>query len=475
MPPKTARIVSDNGRILKYRDTTNPMFTYEVETRPSDNTIVRVSIFAGDKVEYRYTNYMSERANSKTNRNTLKWLYHITDESNMMSIIENACLSSWADMTVRSIHVPIPGGSALTRALDSRAGLNGFVHLYIREPDEAMLERLRTSGVMKAPVVLRISPDALNESAVFFIGKQRSELSTILGMDEIPAQATAHIRNIVPYRYIANIPDKYSCTVSSQHPSALIFIIDHSSSMSRSTEINGVRYDYMSEAVATIVNQEIGKLLEQCTGQDGSVSDKFEIAVIGYGSEAYSCWAGTLAGRGFATMNEIAAGKGNNEEFPWVEPREDGEGSHGEKALKKALGLLKEWMDSQASPYYYPPTVIHITDGNVSNNDRKEFLRYAEMIKKLKTVDGNVLLWNLNISPFHQSEFLLPTGAEISAFINTGLELYEASSVLPESFQKEIAAIKGDDDDIPHRAMGINVSLDSMSKLIDLSTKSLRK
>ena len=56
MQPKTARIVSDNGRILKYRDTTNPMFTYEVETRPCDNTIVRVSIFAGDMVEYRYTN-----------------------------------------------------------------------------------------------------------------------------------------------------------------------------------------------------------------------------------------------------------------------------------------------------------------------------------------------------------------------------------------------------------------------------------
>lgn len=57
MQPKHARIIGDDGRILKYKDTTNPMFTYEIETRPSDNTIVRVSIFvAGLGIEYRYSN-----------------------------------------------------------------------------------------------------------------------------------------------------------------------------------------------------------------------------------------------------------------------------------------------------------------------------------------------------------------------------------------------------------------------------------
>lgn len=59
MQPKHGRITADTGNVLKYTDTTNPAFKYEVET-DFHNEIVRVSIFAGnpytgDVIEYRYT------------------------------------------------------------------------------------------------------------------------------------------------------------------------------------------------------------------------------------------------------------------------------------------------------------------------------------------------------------------------------------------------------------------------------------
>ena len=59
MQPKHGRITGDTGSVLKYTDTFNPNYKYEVET-DSKNEVIRVSIFAGnpitgDVIEYRYT------------------------------------------------------------------------------------------------------------------------------------------------------------------------------------------------------------------------------------------------------------------------------------------------------------------------------------------------------------------------------------------------------------------------------------
>lgn len=53
--PTLARIVNDDGRVLTYEAVDLPGRRYEVETRPEDNTIQRVSIFNGP-IEYRYSN-----------------------------------------------------------------------------------------------------------------------------------------------------------------------------------------------------------------------------------------------------------------------------------------------------------------------------------------------------------------------------------------------------------------------------------
>lgn len=56
MQPRHARIAGDSGNVLTYKDTDNPVWTYEVETNPRDNTIVRVSYFDSSRgFEYRYT------------------------------------------------------------------------------------------------------------------------------------------------------------------------------------------------------------------------------------------------------------------------------------------------------------------------------------------------------------------------------------------------------------------------------------
>ena len=141
--------------------------------------------------------------------------------------------------------------------------------------------------------------------------------------------------------------------------------------------------------------------------------------------------------------------------------------------IEDIISGVKGWMDKQESRYYYPPIVIHITDGDVSNEVKRDFLIYAERIKSLNTYDGNVLLWNINITRFKQSELLLPAGDKLDALMHSSLALYEASSILPDQFADKIRNLTGEDDELPHRAMGINVTFDSMSKLLDIGTHAI--
>ena len=60
----------------------------------------------------------------------------------------------------------------------------------------------------------------------------------------------------------------------------------------------------MSEAVALIINRQINELVLRCIKTD-EVRHFYDIAVIGYGEEAYSIWGGELKGRDFVSPQEL--------------------------------------------------------------------------------------------------------------------------------------------------------------------------
>lgn len=60
----------------------------------------------------------------------------------------------------------------------------------------------------------------------------------------------------------------------------------------------------LSEAVERIVNSQINELVERCV-KNNETRHYFDIAVIGYGQEAYSAWNGALEGSDFVTPEEI--------------------------------------------------------------------------------------------------------------------------------------------------------------------------
>ena len=95
----------------------------------------------------------------------------------------------------------------------------------------------------------------------------------------------------------------YTARVDREHPTAFIFLVDQSVSMRRITTFNGEDMT-LSEAVARIVNAQINELVERCV-KNNETRHYFDIAMIGYGTEAYSAWNGNLEGRDFVTPEEI--------------------------------------------------------------------------------------------------------------------------------------------------------------------------
>jgi hypothetical protein len=80
------------------------------------------------------------------------------------------------------------------------------------------------------------------------------------------------------------------------------------------------------------------------------------------------------------------------------------------EALRKAAEVLVQWCDSH--PDSYPPTIIHVTDGQSTDGDPEQI---AESLRLISTNDGQSLLFNLHIDTsgtqgiiFPQSESGLP-------------------------------------------------------------------
>lgn len=116
----------------------------------------------------------------------------------------------------------------------------------------------------------------------------------------------------------------------------------------------------------------------------------FDIAVVGYGDEAYSGWNGALAGRGFVSPEEIRFNEYRKirvkesvrtragvkevevEKKQWLEARHAGSQTRMDKAFRHAEGLLNDWLARHQTEDCYPPIVINITDGGYNNATREQ-------------------------------------------------------------------------------------------------------
>lgn len=423
----------------------------------------------------------------------IKKLYHFTDRSNLESIIRNGGLFSWGDCEEKNITIASAGGEELQHNLDRRHNLQHFVRVGFSSEHPMMYDAMN-DGRIKNPVILEIDPEVIYEENTQFADRNATRSGANVGntfddfkkihfasikarrhfdldAEEQPFyQAEVLVKNFIPLDKILNIGNfgikipnsptriesktPYTAQITRATPTAIIFLVDHSVSMKGETTLNGEKMP-MSEAVARIVNRQLNELVLRCIKAD-EVRHYFDIAVIGYGENSYSAWNGTLSGRDFVTPEELRNNpwrritvkepkrtrKGVEmkvvEKVQWIDPAATGSWTHFHKAFEHARRLLEKWMETHREHDCYPPTVIHITDGYYNGTSKDEVLQKANELKSMFTNDGNVLLFNIHISPRQEKGITFPASIEDLGDNEYAADLFDLSSLLPLRYNEEI-------------------------------------
>lgn len=453
-------------------------------------------------------------------------LYHFTDRDNLQSIINQGGLYSWADCGGKGIHIARPGGSTGSRSLDTRDGLQHYVRVSF-VTQHPMMYVAMNEGRIANPVLLEIDPQVIYWKDSKYADRNATKNGARVGsgIDDFKAihfdavkankhfdldedeqkfyQAEVLVKNFIPLEYIKNIgnfgipiPTKplsfqskaaYTAQITRNTPTAFIFLVDHSVSMERKTTLFGEEMT-MAEAAARIVNRQINELVLRCI-KSNEVRHYYDIAVIGYGHEAYSGWSGNLEGRDFVSPAELLANpykkiitreekrtrKGvavkEVEKVQWMEARHDGCWTHLHKAFGQTQKLLDQWMEKHHDQDCYPPTIINVTDGAFNGASQEDVIQQANELKSMFTNDGNVILFNIHFTASKSAEEVV-CPIEISELGGNSYAeaLFAMSSLLPERYNADISRCLNDGRAGRHKAMGVNADATTLVKLMDIGT-----
>jgi hypothetical protein len=124
--------------------------------------------------------------------------------------------------------------------------------------------------------------------------------------------------------------------------------------------------------------------------------------------------------------------------FPiWFDPHASG-GTPMCAGLRMAGDLLADWC--REHPYSFPPTVLHVTDGEATDGDEAEVEAAAAHVTRQETKDGNVLLMNLHVSAAGGEPISYPS-SETTLPSSYARLLFRTSSLMPAEFRRRAAEV----------------------------------
>lgn len=235
----------------------------------------------------------------------------------------------------------------------------------------------------------------------------------------------------------------YTAQITRAKPTLVVLLLDQSGSMA--DPFGGEQNVRKAEFVAGVVNHTLHDLVIRCTKTE-EVRNYYHVSVVGYGRSVGPAFAGTLGGRAVVPVAEVADnplrietgykrvpdGMGGHVEMPvrypvWIYPQADG-GTPMCRALEATRGIISQWL--AVHPQGFPPTVLHLTDGESSDGDPGELGRE---LMSLGTDDGQVLLFNCHVSSSREAKAEYPN-ADAQLRDGFARTLFEISSLLPENF-----------------------------------------
>lgn len=272
----------------------------------------------------------------------------------------------------------------------------------------------------------------------------------------------------------------YVAEISRANPSCFLFLIDQSGSMEDPFG-GGESSRRKADLLADAINRLLQNLVIKCAKEEG-IRDYFHVGVVGYGNKVGPALAGQLAGRELVPISEIGNSPARIEErkkkvddgagglveqnirFPiWFDPV-----AHGAtpmcQALMQAHDMLARWLPQH--PDSFPPIVINITDGEATDGDPSV---PADALRKLKSSDGSVLLFNVHLSAKGGRPIEFPDGADQLPDKYAAL-MFELSSPLTP-YMRTIAQQEGYTVSENSRGFVFNADMVSLIKFLDIGTR----
>ena len=272
----------------------------------------------------------------------------------------------------------------------------------------------------------------------------------------------------------------YTAEVSRATPSCFLFVIDQSGSMS-DPFAGSTTGRSKAQELADVINRLLQTLVTRCAKGE-EVRDYFDVGVIGYGQAIGNGLQGVLAGRDFVPISQIAFnpvrlenrnrrvpdGAGGlveeNFQFPvWFDPVHNG-GTPMCDALARARSAVESWSVLHSTSY--PPTVIHVTDGESTDGDPSSI---AQEIRAVSTGDGPVCLYNLHLSSAAAKPITFPA-SESELPDEFARLLYAMSTPLQDRVRREAAA-EGYAVSDGSRGFAFNADLVEAIRFIDIGTR----
>lgn len=270
----------------------------------------------------------------------------------------------------------------------------------------------------------------------------------------------------------------YTAEISRSQPTAFLFVIDQSGSMDERMPSGKTKADF----VADVLNKTIYQLIIRSTKADG-VRNYFDLGVLAYGGSGVgSGFGGSLASSVIHPLSAVEQnplridtrtkrvddGAGGlvdqTVKFPvWFDSKSSG-GTPMCEALRQVAQQLVGWCNTHDRSY--PPTVIHVTDGQSTDGDPEQI---ATQLQQISTNDGAALLFNLHIDATEGTGLIFPSSESSLPDTHSKL-LFRCSSQFPAHLLKP-AQDKGYAVSAESRFFGYRVGIEGIVDFFDIGTR----
>ncbi len=277
----------------------------------------------------------------------------------------------------------------------------------------------------------------------------------------------------------------YTQEITRRHRAAFIIAIDRSGSMQENIHF-GQRDIPKSEAVAHTANTLISELIDRCRRTDG-LRNYYDIAVVGYGNDTVE---NLLDPAGFIAIDRLEArnietstintqhGSGKSTIVightvkQWIKVKSEGNTPMYE-AMLRVRDLAEAWCADPQNRESFPPVVINITDGEVSDCDDDELIDICSQIRRISTDDGATLLFNIHLTNTDRPAAIFPTRQELTHAGQYARTLAECSSEMPEAFNDAVRRKKDAGAEPPFLGMAYNANIVELLSIINIGSRSV--